>query len=355
MSKKICERKIFISSTIHNLKEERTAVQKRLQQPFNHVRFEAIFSDRPETLNMSGDDLETRVGYNPNLFILNQVKYADYYLLLLDDSYYGEINIRDTKATRKQKEIISITHAEFREAFRHAQPVFAFIDKDTWNRYLITLGGRVSFLNMKNRDCHVYDLIREIRRYRKGLNMTIATYSNVIDLVDKMEHIFNTYDKSKYVFSEFDEEICRSGDNIIAIWEVANEGCIVWKDRFFKEQNTSLRRFIRENVKTLIRSQSDSSLWKRLITFIRKWLQYAGILIRGRKSTAESDCYPIKETCPGERARLTVKYTAPLYGGEIVSTWVMVDSKGKKVYKNLVPLEAEYFVERTDRTGKDDP
>ena len=68
MSKKICERKIFISSTIHNLKEERTAVQKRLQQPFNHVRFEAIFSDRPETLNMSGDDLETRVGYNPNLF-----------------------------------------------------------------------------------------------------------------------------------------------------------------------------------------------------------------------------------------------------------------------------------------------
>lgn len=347
MTKRLCERKIFISSTIHNLQEERTAVYERLQRPFDHVRFDAISSDRPETLHMSGDDLKTHAGYNPNLFILNQVKYADYYMILLNDGYYGEKNILDFGVSKKQERIISITHAEFREAFRHAQPIFAFIDQDTWHRYLITLGGRISFYRIRNKDRCVYDLIREIRRYRNGLNMTIVTYSNTSDLVDKMEHIFNTYDKSKYVFSEFDEEVCKSGEVISAIWEVVNEGCVVWKDRFFKEQNTSLRRFIRESGKALIRPQKDVSLRTRLITFIRKWFQYVGIIIRGRKSTAEKNCYPIEKTYPGEIARLTVRYTAPKLAGEIVSTWVMVDSAGKKIYKNLVPLEAEYFVEKT--------
>ncbi len=347
MSNKLCERKIFISSTIHNLQEERSAVYERLHHPFNCVKFNPISSDRPETLHMSGDDLETRAGYNPNLFILNQVKYADYYMILLNDEYYGEINILDHGAVGKQERVISITHAEFRAAFRHAQPIFAFIDQDTWYRYLITLGGRLSFYK-RNKEGRVYGLIREIRRYRKGLNMTITTYSATADLVDKMEHIFNTYDKSKYVFSEFDEEVCNSGDTITAIWEVVNEGCVVWKDRFFKEQNTSLRRFIRESGKALIRPKKDISFQTRLITFIRKWFQYAGIIIRGRKSTAEKTCYPIDETYPGERARLTVRYTAPQSAGEIVSTWVMVDSTGRKIYRNLVPLEAEYFVERTN-------
>jgi len=131
MSNKLCERKIFISSTIHNLQEERSAVYERLHHPFNCVKFNPISSDRPETLHMSGDDLETRAGYNPNLFILNQVKYADYYMILLNDEYYGEINILDHGAVGKQERVISITHAEFRAAFRHAQPIFAFIDKDT--------------------------------------------------------------------------------------------------------------------------------------------------------------------------------------------------------------------------------
>lgn len=349
MYKRLCERKIFISSTIRNLREERAAVYERLQRPFDHVRFKSISSDRPETLHMSGDDLKTYAGYNPNLFILNQVKYADYYMILLNDECYGERNIRDLGAVGKQKKIISITHAEFRAAFQHAQPIFVFIDQRTWYRYLITLGGRLPLYKMRNKDSGVYSLIREIRRYRNGLNFTISTYFNPTDLVSKMEHIFCTYDKSKYVFSEFDEEVCNSGDVITAMWEVVNEGCTVWKDRFFKEQLPSLQRFIRESGKLLIKAQKDILFQERLLVFIKKWFQYIGIIIRGRKSTAERTLYPIDETNPGERAMLTVRYTAPKSAGEIVSSWVMVDSTGKKIYKNLVPLEAEYFVERTNQ------
>lgn len=349
----LCERRIFISSTIHNLREERTAVYERLQRPFDHVRFKSISSDRPETLHMSGDDLQTYVGYNPNLFILNQLKYADYYMILLNDEYYGERNIQDLGAVGKQEKIISITHAEFRAAFRYAQPIFVFIDQRTWYRYLITLGGRIPFYKIINKDVGVYRLIREIRKYRKGLNFTFSTYFNPADLVSKMEYIFNTYDKSKYVFSEFDEEVCNSGDVITAIWEVINEGCTVWIDRFFKEQSPPLRRFIRESCKFLIKSKKDIPFRERLLTFIKKWGQYIGVIIRGRKSTAEKIRYPIDETKPGERVRLTVRYTAPESAGRIVSSWVMVDSKGKRIYKNLIPLEAEYFVERTNKSRKD--
>lgn len=345
MTEKICEKKIFVSSTIRNLKDERAAIQKRFQSPFGCIRFYAIFSDKPETLFLSGDDLETYVGYNPNLFILNQVKYADYYLLLLNDEYYGEENIKDLVSDKK--EMISVTHAEFRAAFRQAQPVFAFIDASTYHRYFWTLGGRIFKHGIKNRDVRVYKLIREIRKYRKGMNMTIMTYTSAKDLISGMECIFTTYDKSKYVYSEFDEEICKCGDEITAVWEVVNEGCIVWRNRFFKEQNTSLKRFVRESAKALIKSKKDICLSDRFITFVRKWFQYIGILIRGRKSTAERSYYSIKETYPGERARLTVKYIAPDVTGEIVSSWIMVDADGRKIYRNLVPLEAEYFIEGT--------
>lgn len=324
--------------------DERLAIQKRFQQPFGYIKFHAIFSDKPETLHLSGDDLETYVGYNPNLFILNQVKYADYYLLILNDDYYGEKNIRDLGSAKKEK--ISVTHAEFRAAFRQAQPIFAFIDESTYHRYFWTLGGRIFKHRIKNKDIHIYKMIYEIRKYRKGLNMTISTYSSTEDLINKMEHIFTTYDKSKYVFSEFDEEVCKCGDEIIAVWEVVNQGCVVWRNRFFKEQNTSLKRFIRESAKELIKSTNDICVRKRFIIFVRKWLQYIGILIRGRKSMAESSYYPIEETYPGERANLTVKYIAPDVNGEIVSSWIMVDANGRKIYKNLVPLEAEYFIER---------
>lgn len=89
MPGKLCERKIFLSSTIRNLQEERAAICARLQRPFEHVKFDIIASDKPETLHMSGDDLQTRGGYDPNLFILNQIRYADYYVILLNDAYYG--------------------------------------------------------------------------------------------------------------------------------------------------------------------------------------------------------------------------------------------------------------------------
>ncbi len=345
MTDKICERKIFISSTIRNLKDERIAIQERLQRPFGCIKFHAVSSDRPETLHLSGDDLETYAGYNPNLFILNQVKYVDYYLLILNDDYYGEVNIRDLGSAKK--EIISVTHAEFRAAFRQAQPIFAFIERSTYRRYFWTLGGRIFKNWIRDRDVHVYKLIHEIRKYRKGLNMTIATYSSIKDLINEMERIFTTYDKSKYVFSEFDEEVCKCGDEITAVWEVVNQGCVVWRNRFFKEQNTSLKRFIRESAKALIKSKKDICVWNRFITFIRKWFQYIGILVRGRKSIAESSCYPIEVTYPGERARLTVKYIVPDVTGEIVSSWIMVDATGRKIYRNLVPLEAEYFIEGT--------
>lgn len=347
MPERLCERKIFVSSTIGNLREERQVVQERLRKPFDHVRFHAVFSENPETLHMSGDDLKTYVGDNPNLFILNQIKYADYFMLLLNDQYYGEKNIRDLGNIRGQEEIISITHAEFRTAFRQAQPIFVFIEKDTMRRYFWGYRKRFFKRKMGDRDTRVYEFIHEIRKYRKGLNMTVTTYSSTKDLTDKMEFVFNSYDKSKYVFSEFDEEVCKSGDEIIAIWDVINQGCIVWRGRFFKEQNTSFRRFVRESGKALLRSRDDIGFHKRFLTFIRKWIQYIGIILHGRRSTAEKEYYPISETYPGEKARLRVKYIAPNISGEIVSSWIMVDSTGRKIYRNIVPLEAEYFVEGT--------
>ena len=52
---------------------------------------------------------------------------------------------------------------------------------------------------------------------KTGLNVTITIYCSPEDLIDKMEQVFNTYDKSKYVYSEFDEEVCKSGDAITAM------------------------------------------------------------------------------------------------------------------------------------------
>lgn len=343
MSAKLCERKIFISSTIRNLSNERKAVVERLCMPFEHVRFRAISSEIPESLHMSGNDIETYSEYSPNLFILNQVKYADYFLIIINDSYYGEQNIRDIHAFKKEREIISVTHAEFRAAFRQAQPIFVFIEKDTLRRY-----RRNPFrLKKKEKDIRIYDLIDEIWKRRKGLNVTIATYTSPQDLVNKMDEIFNSYDKSKYVYSEFDEEICRSGEEVTALWEVVNEGCVVWKNRFFKEQNTSFRRFLRESAKIILRTDRSVKFHVKLFTFCHKWFQYLGVVIRGRNSMAEHALYPVKETRPGEKVRLIVKYTTPPIPGARVSCWIMVDSAGKKIYKNLVPLEAEFFVEDT--------
>lgn len=276
MSAKLCERKIFISSTIRNLSNERQAVVERLRMPFQHVRFHAISSEVPESLHMSGNDMKTYSEYSPNLFILNQVKYADYFLIIINDSYYGEQNIRDIHTFKKGQEIISVTHAEFRAAFRQAQPIFAFIEKDTMHRYR----RNPFYLKRKGKDIRIYDLIDEIWKRRKGINVTITTYTSPQDLVNKMDKIFNSYDKSKYVYSEFDEEICHSGEELTVFWDVVNEGCIVWKNRFFKEQNTSFKRFLRESAKILLLHDRSVGFHVKLFTFCRKWLQYLGVVIR---------------------------------------------------------------------------
>lgn len=351
MAEKICERNIFVSSSIVNFEEIRTALWKRFQEDFGYVRFHAIFSEHSESLRLSGDDLQARIGDDPNLFILNQVKYADYFLLILNDKRYGKRNIFDKEAGKGLDKVISVTHAEFRTALRKAQPMFLFIERGTYIRYLIhcifTLNGRICW--RADEAWYVYRFIREIEKYRYGLNRTINVYTSPQDLIRKIDRIFRTYDKSKYICSDGDTEICASGEEFWTEWIVVNDGCTVWKDRYFKECHSNFIRFLIETAKEFLRNRDHASLRQRVWNCMRKMLLYVAVFFR--KSTAEKTCYPIQETYPGERARLLVKYKAPEKPGKVVSAWRMVDAKGRPVYKQLVPLELEYIVEGKRRNN----
>lgn len=298
-------------------------------------------SDYPFTIGDSGNDYVEPENRNPNLFILNKVKESDYFLLLLDDSYYGKRNIWD----KDNQDIISITHAEFRTAYKRTLPVFVFIPRTTYIRYC--LNNIISFNGMlcwyENEAWNVYQLIKEIRRVKSHSNITMCVYNDSVEELKKnVCKIFNSFDRSKFIESSYTKEIYNFGEKFQVKWRIENDGCVMWKNRFFLEVSPKFRYFLHETFKILIRKKGKLDICQ----FIQRIFTY----FRGKRqiSTAEKRKYPIPVTYPGESVELKVDYIAPDCNGKFFSTWKIVDEKDKYIYPKSRPLTLEYECRQDD-------
>lgn len=341
MDKRCYERSIFISSTIQNLKQQRKMLNQLFQNSFNCVRFRPIMSDYPFTIGDSGNDYVKYGNRNPNLFILNKVKETDYFLLLLDDSAYGERNILD----KDNQDVISITHAEFRTAFKRTLPIFVFIPRLTYIRYwvnnLISINGILCW--HEDEAWNVYQLIREIKRVKYHSNITVSIYKDSIEELQKnVCRIFNSYDRSKFMESSYIKEIYNFGEKFQVKWRIENDGCIIWKNRFFIEVRPKFSYFLHETFKSMIKKQRKLDIWQL-------FQQICAYFIGKRQiSTAEKRKYSIPVTYPGESVELKVNYIAPDFNGKFFSVWKIVDEKDKYIYRKSRPLTLEYECRQDD-------
>jgi len=81
-----------------------------------------------------------------------------------------------------------------------------------------------------------------------------------------------------------DGSIVKTNSEFEKIWEIKNNGCIIWKNRFLIERNSRI----------------------------------SGLI-------PEVERIPIKTTYPGETIRIKIKFKTPEYPAGCISEWKMVD------------------------------
>ena len=336
----LSEKKIFISSTIKNLEKERKLLHELFLEPLEscEISFKAMFSEIPQTLEHAGNNLHDFMKNNPNLSIVDKVSTSDFCLLLIDEGYYGKKIIRDEECS----DIISVTHAEFREANRKKIPIFIFVTKDFCQKYEI-----LKLLSLNFHICWKADetwktccFFNEIKKQENKINITVCTYKAIEDLKECVSKAISSYERSSYIFSTADKGIYASREEFEIEWAIENSGCTVWENRSFVEKKPKMKRFWNELSKFYFSKSQNLSLKEKTISALRKIHDFYQAYFAA--STAESQQYSIPKVYPGERVCLSVKYEAPDKAGKIISTWKIVDKNNKMIYSNLMPLTLEY-------------
>lgn len=267
-------KRVFISSTVYDLKTERQLVRSLLEDYSAHsedYKLELLVSDDPD-FPISPTDRTEKHSYD---ICIDNVSRADYFILLLKQRY-GDAIIPDNGNN------LSITHKEFREARKRRIPRFILLDQRTWDaKQLYNQGKHQDFIKEKHQK--IFEFIDEIRKSPKG--NWIDIYQNQ----DGIKAIINTfltqYDDTSFVgdITIPEGRIVPVNERFEKIWEIENTGLTVWENRFLREENTGA-----------------SSL------------------------TAAQTLIPIPTTRPGQRVRISVSFISPEYPATCESYWKMV-------------------------------
>jgi hypothetical protein len=275
----------FVSSTVVDLEKERSFVKSVLQDFDGPVRFATLLSEDP-TFPVTPRDLATQHAYQ---ICLDKVGLADYFILLIKNRY-GTANIDH------EGDIISITHREYREAYRRRLPIFTFVDSRTWKaRNLVKSGKNQRFVPLEQ--VRVFDLIDEIARQPRSMWMYF--YRDSRQIRSALNTALFGFDDSSFVADVTvpDGTVVRTGAIIEKVWEIKNSGCVVWDERYLKEEN-----------------EGASGL------------------------TASQPIIAVPRTAPGAAVQLRVELRAPAYPATCESYWKMTLPDGRYAFPKMKGL-----------------
>jgi hypothetical protein len=270
---------VFVSSTVYDLERERAFLKSLLEHRRRPVTFSTILSEEP-SFPITPVDLATKHSYQ---ICLDKIASADYFIALIKNRY-GSQNVEDNG------ELISITHREYREAYRRRLPIFALVDRRTWNARKRHKEGRSQgFVPAKH--LHVFDFIDEISKLQR--NNWMYFYRNRVDMKLALEQVLFNFDDATFIADVTipDGSIIHTDEPFEKVWAIKNTGCVAWKNRYLREENSGA----------------------------------SGLV-------ASTPRIAIPRTAPGETARLAVKFSAPKYPCTCESYWKMVDSKDRHLF-----------------------
>jgi len=280
-------KKVFISSTVYDLRSERKLIRALLEE-FNRVsgiRFECLVSDHPD-FPISPTDRTLKHSYD---ICLDNVARSDYFVLLLKKRYGAPI-------VKDKRKMISITNMEFRTALKKKIPRFVLVDQRTWNAKQKYKNGKTQkFVATKH--IPIFDFIDEIKERTKGNWIDFFNTKN--DITTIINNFLNRYDDSTFVgdITVPNGSIVSTCERFTKKWEIENVGLKTWEKRFLREDN-----------------QGASGL------------------------DPDSPLIPIDRTLPGERVTIKVRFTAPKYPATCESYWKMVDENGAYCFPHKVGL-----------------
>lgn len=274
---KVKKRKVFISSTVYDLRAERDMLRTLLEgfDRIPGIQFECLVSDHPD-FPISPSDRALKHSYD---ICIDNVSRADYFILLLKQRYGAAI-------VKNKGDNISITHMEFREARRLKIPRFVLVDQRTWDaKQAHNHGQKQDFVPAKQ--TAIFDFIDEIRLKTKG--NWLDMFRDHDDISAIVNGFLDHYDDSMFVgdITMPDGHIVGTEQRFTKIWEIENNGLTIWENRFLIEDNPGISGLVPDM--TLV---------------------------------------PIPKTMPGEKVRVSVTLTAPELPASCESYWKMVDEHG---------------------------
>jgi len=130
------QRTVFISSTVTDLEGERREVRQFLESHPSAVTLRVLQSEASD-FPVHSTALVDKSAYE---ICLDNVAQADAVIQLLK-SRYGVADVES------DGEMVSITHAEYRAAYRRRIPVFTFVHQDAWAACALhSMGDEQSFI-----------------------------------------------------------------------------------------------------------------------------------------------------------------------------------------------------------------
>lgn len=280
--KKKAQKNIFVSSTISDLKNERRFIKKHLEEfvPITIKCYQSEVSDFPvqkDKLLQSTYDI-----------CLSNLLECDYVILLLKIKY-GVDDIQDGN------ELISIVHKEIRLAIRKHKPLYVFVYKDLWDKYKEYKSSN-SLQRWNDTELKLFGLLIEIEgMYAKRW---LFRYSRIKDIQEVIDNSILRFDDSIFVADVTypDGETITFNKEFTKIWEIRNNGMVVWQDRFLKEINP------------------------------------------GNGLKPSKQLVPIRQTHPGESVQIAVDFITPSYECTCVSKWKMVYRNGNICFPHRTPI-----------------
>lgn len=272
-------KRVFVTSTILDLEQERAFV-KRFLEGYEAVSITCLLSEAPDfpvtPPQLSEDVYEA---------CIHNLLGCDYVVQLLNERY-GVPDIADAG------QLISITHKEYREAFRRRLPVFTLIDKRLWAAYKAHKrgGGQTHVREAADKLFHFLEEIQFLDEIPgRPRKRWLFRYASLREIESILRTSFLTFDDSVFVADVTipDGSTVQTNETFEKIWEIRNNGMVVWQDRSLREQNPG-----------------------------------CGLL-------PDTPTVPVPETRPGATARIQVLFRAPKYPASVESYWKMVDASGR--------------------------
>lgn len=194
-------KKIFISSTINDLKDERAYLKESIPKINNkYINFVPVLSEHSETFHFTESDLSKHDSIHT---CLNKVLECHYFVLLIKSNY-----------TYNEKNCCSVTELEYKKAKRAKKKIFVF-----------------AFDNEINRNPLCEKFLSHLREHEWVTN--VKDVSEIVKILDEQ---LNNLDASKFISENPpDGKYILNCEKTTKTWVIKNNGNILWKDRYMYE------------------------------------------------------------------------------------------------------------------------